>query len=336
MTHLDILKDIKNKIYKPIYLLTGEEPYYIDIITNYIAENILNETEKTFNQTILYGKDTEIIDLINASRKFPMMSNQQVVIVREAQELKNINLLLPYIENPLQSTILIIAYKVYKDKKIKKSTKLFKVFAKNGIVFESKKLYENQIPDWISKYLKNKGCTIAPEASILLAEYLGIELSKIANELEKLIITLPKDHRHITPALIERNIGISKDFNSFELTKALGTKNIFKANLIINYFAQNPKDNPINLVLGIIHSYFRKLFQYHILKDKGDQNLIIELKIPPFFINDYKRAASKYNPKKIFEIFGWIRECDVKSKGMGNSTTSDGDLLKELTFKILH
>lgn len=333
MTHIELLKDIKNKIYKPVYFLTGDEPYYIDIVTNYIADNVLNEAERTFNQLVMYGKDTEIIDVINAARKFPMMANNQVVIVREAQELKKFEELLSYLSAPSHSTILVIAYKY---KKLAKNTKVYKAIAKNGIIFETKKLYDNQVPEWISKYVKSKSCTIAPEASVMLAEFLGADLSKVANELEKLITTLPEEHRHITPALIEKNIGISKEFNSFELTKAIGNKDVYKANQIINYFAKNPKNNHINLVLAAIHGYFRKLFHYHYVKDKNPQSVASELKINPYFVSEYRIAAQKYNLRKIFAIFGWIRECDIKSKGMGNSTTSDGDLLKELLFKILH
>jgi len=333
MTHEAILKDLKNKSYKPVYLLMGDEPYYIDMITDYIAKNVLNDSEKTFNQMVIYGKDTNIPDLVNTARRFPMMANHQVVILKEAQDLKGIDELHKYTENPLQSTILVLAYKYGR---IAKNKKLYKTVDKSGVVLDTKKLYDNQVPDWITKYLKVKKSTIDHEAAALLADFLGTGLGKIVNELEKLIITLPENHKHITTAHIEKNIGISKDYNTFELQKALGTRNVLKANQIINHFAKKPKDNPIPLVLSSLYSYFNKIFQYHFLKDKSQQNVASVLKVNPFFVKEYQAAAQKYNPRKIFLIFGWLRESDIRSKGINNATTSDGDLLKELVFKILH
>lgn len=332
-TYESILKDLKNKIYKPIYLLQGEEPYYIDLLTKYISDNVLNESEKTFNLLTLYGKDTDVFNLIDLLRKFPMMANYQVVIVKEAQDLQKIDMLLNYTNKPLKSTILVLAYKYAK---IAKNTKLFKSIAKEGIVLDTKKLYENQASDWINKHLRSKDCTIAPEASTLLVEYLGTGLSKISNELEKLIITLPESHKHITTAHIEKNIGISQEYNTFELTKALGEKNILKANRIVTHFTKNPKSNPTHLVLTILFSFFRNLFHYHFIKDKSPQEITSELKINPYLINNYKNAARHYSTKKIFKIFGWLRDADTKSKGINNTSSPDGELLKELVFKILH
>ena len=232
MTFEQILSDLKNKVYHPVYFLMGEEPYFIDVITDYIARNVLDESEKGFNQTILYGRDTDVLTIISQAKRFPMMASHQVVIIKEAQSIRNIEDLLPYIENPLKSTLLVICYKY---KTLDKRKKFTKEVGKNSILFEAKRLYENQIQNWINVYLKEKGYQINPKASLLLTEFLGTDLSKIANELEILMLNIPlksngSDLLTITTEHIEENIGISKDFNNFELHNALGTCNILKAN----------------------------------------------------------------------------------------------------------
>ncbi len=329
-----IFSDLKNKIYKPIYFLSGEEPYFIDLLTKYINENVLTDAEKSFNQTVLYGKDTEIHTVINSAKRFPMMANHQVIIVKEAQNIKNIDELIHYANAPLKSTLLVINYKY---KTLDKRKKLYKVINENGVLFESKKLYDNEVPGWINAYLKNKNKTIDPGAGMLLNEYLGNDLSKIANELDKLIITLPEGEHNITTNHIERNIGISKDYNNFELHKALTQKNVLKANRIVNYFSQNPKNNPFTLTISTLYHFYSKVLAYHFLKDKRDRrNVAATLKVNPYFIGDYEKAAKQYNPKKTVEIISLLREYDLKSKGFNNVSTSHGELLKELVYRILH
>lgn len=334
MSFEQIVSDLKNKIYKPIYFLSGEESYYSDIITKYIQDNALSETEKAFNQTIIYGKDTEISTVINTAKRYPMMANYQVVIVKEAQNIKDIDDLVHYASNPLKSTILVINYKY---KTLDKRKKLYKVINDNCVLLESKKLYDNEVPQWINAYLRNKNRTIDPGAGMLMTEFLGNDLSKIANELDKLIITLPDGEYNITSAHIERNIGISKDYNNFELHKALTQKNVLKANRIVNYFSQNPKDNPLTLTLSSLYHFYSKVLIYHFIKNKTDKrNVALALKVNPYFVSDYENAAKKYNPKKVVEIIALLREYDLRSKGYNNVNTPDGELLKELVYKILH
>ena len=333
MTYNDILQNLQKKIYHPIYVLMGEEPYFIDKISDYIARNVLSEEEQSFNQTVLYGKDTDVDTVVTVSRRFPMMANNQVVIVREAQNLKGIeDGLLPYVQNPLNSTILVICYKY---KSIDKRKKFLKVAAEKGVIFESKKIYENQLAPWIQKYCSDKGYKIHPQAVAMLSEYLGTEISKVANELDKLMILLTAGST-ITPADIEKNIGISKDFNVFELQNALGEKDILKANRIINYFGSNPSLNPIPKTISSLYYYFNRLLKYHLIQDKSNGNLVRVLGIQPFFVENYIRAAKKYPTKKVVEIISVLREYDMKSKGIGNVSSSPGDLQREMIYKILH
>jgi DNA polymerase-3 subunit delta len=329
----EIMSDLKNRIYKPVYFLAGEEPYYIDLITSYIEKNILPEEEKAFNQMVLYGEDTSIPSIIETSRRFPMMSNHQVIIVKEAQILKKIDDLAIYIENPLLSTILVFNYKY---KTLDKRTKLYKLIDSNAVYFESGRLRDYQVPPWIERYLMMKGIKTEPNASAMLTEYLGTDLHKIVNELDKLLINLPAGKPVITTDLIEKNIGISKDYNNFELQKAIGEKNILRANMIVHYFADNPKDNPITLTIASIFSYFTKVLTYHYLSDKSKNNVASVLKINPYFVRDYETTATKYNVKKTVEIIGLLRTYDMKTKGFGDLSSTQGDLLKELIFKILH
>lgn len=337
--YAEVISDLKKKIFKPIYFLTGDESYYIDKIADYIADFVLDESEKSFNQSMLYGKDVDVPAIINAARRFPMMSNYQVIIVKEAQNIKKIEELEIYLKAPQKSTILVICHKLNQGSakgKSDKTRKLMLMVEKIGVLFESKKLYDNQISGWISQYLAEKGVSIAPVPANLLNEYLGNDLSKIANELEKLIITLPLDNKKITVEHIERNIGLSKDFNRFELTKALGERNILKVNRIADYFAKNPSSNPLTLSLSSAYQYFAKIFRYHFLKDKSASNVATELGVNPFFIDEYKNAARIYNPRKCVEIFSLLRDYDLRAKGLNNDSTEDGELLRELVYKIMH
>ncbi len=334
MNFEQIISDLKNKIYKPIYFLSGEEPYFIDLITKYIHDKVLTDAEKSFNQSVMYGKDTEIHTVINAAKRFPMMANHQVVIVKEAQNIKDIEDLIHYAKSPLKSTLLVIAYKY---KTLDKRKKLYKTIQETGVLFESKKLYDNEVPGWINAYLKNRNRSIDPGAGMLLTEYLGNDLSKIANELDKLIITLPDNDYNITTTHIERNIGISKDYNNFELHKALTQKNVLKANRIVNYFSHNQKDNPFTMTIATLYHFYSKVLTYHFIKNRNDRKSVAAtLKVNPYFIGDYEKAAKQFNPKKTVEIIGMLREYDLKSKGYNNVSTTHGELLKELVYKILH
>ena len=332
-TYEEIISDLKKRIFKPVYFLAGEEPYYIDLIINYIEDKILPESEKAFNQIIVYGEDTNIASVIDTARRFPMMSTHQVLIVKEAQALKKIDDLAFYIEKPLSSTILAFSYKY---KTIDKRTRLYKLLDSHGVYFESVKLRDYQIPAWIERYLMTRGIKCDPSASAMLTEFLGSDLHKIVNELEKLIITLPAGKPTITTSLIEKNIGISKDYNNFELQKAIGGKNILKANMIVQYFANNPKDNPLTLSISSIFGLFNKLLTYHYLTDKSKNNVAAVLKINPFFVKDYETSASIYSVSKTVQIISLLRTFDMKLKGFGDPGTDQGELLKELVFKILH
>jgi DNA polymerase-3 subunit delta len=333
VTYEEIVSDLKKRIFKSVYFLAGEEPYYIDLITDYIEEHVLEEAEKSFNQAIFYGEDTSITSIIETSRRFPMMSTHQVVIIKEAQSLKKIEDLIFYVEKPLLSTILVINYKY---KVLDKRTKLYKALDSQGLYFESARLRDYQVPAWIERYLMTKGIKTDPSASALLTEYLGTDLHKIVNELDKLIITLPAGKPVITASLIEKNIGISKDYNNFELQKAVGEKNILKANMIVHHFANNPKDNPITLSIASLFSYFNKLLTYHYLTDKSKNNVAAALKVNPYFVKDYEVSAAKYNVSKTIQVISLLRTYDMKSKGFGDISSEPGDLLKELLFKILH
>lgn len=328
-----IVVDIKQGNIKPIYFLMGEEPYYIDKIAEYIEGNVLTEEEKGFNQMVLYGRDVAVEDIVSNAKRFPMMAERQVVIVKEAQELsRTIENLTPYVENPQPTTVLVICYKY---KTLDKRKKLYKQVEKNGLLFESKKLYENQVGDWIRRVLSGKEYQIEPKAALMLVEFLGTDLSKISNELDKLMLILPKSST-ITAKDIEENIGISKDFNNFELRKAVGERQIVKANQIINYFAQNPKNNPLVMTISLLNSFFTQLLIYHGLKDKSKGNVSKALKVNPYFVADYQTAARNYPMKKVSQVISLLRDADLKSKGVGAQNLAEGDILKELLFKVLH
>jgi len=332
MTFDQIISDLEKKIYYPVYLLFGDEPYYLDEITKFIEENVLSETEKEFNQTVLYGRDARAGTIIDYAKRYPMMSNYQVVIVKEAQDLSDFDQLQPYFEKPLTSTLLIL---VYKYKKLDKRRAFMRKIDKTGVLFESKKLYDNKIPDWITGYLTKRGYTISPKACYLLAEYLGTGLSKIRNELDKLTINTPEGAQ-INEETIEKNIGISKDYNIFELHNALGKKDIIKANRIVAHFGSNPRQNPMVVSLAMLYNFFIKILIYHRLKDKTPNHVAASLSINPYFVNDYAVAARNYSARKLRDIIGMLREYDLKVKGINNYSTSDGELLRELVFKILH
>lgn len=328
----EIVAEIKKGTPRPIYFLMGEEPYYIDKISQFIADNVLTEDEKGFNQMVLYGKDTTIDDVVANAKRFPMMAERQVVIVKEAQHLsRTIENLLSYSENPQPTTVLVICYKY---KKLDKRKKLYKAIQKTGELFESKKLYENQVADWIRKTMAGKSYQISPKSCVMLTEFLGTDLSKISNELDKLTLVVPAS-TEITPELVEKHIGISKDFNNFELKKAIGERDVKKASRIIDYFSQNPKDNPFVVTISLLNTFFTQLLQYHGLNDRSSGNVAKVLGVSPYFVNEYAIAAKNYPMKRVSGIISSLRNLDLKGKGVGASNMSQSDLLKELLAEII-
>lgn len=334
ITYEEIVRNIKNKTYAPVYFLMGEEDYYIDRIADYIMDSVLDETEKEFNQTILYGSDTDIATIINGAKRYPMMSKYQVLVVKEAQNLKNLDELIYYLQKPMPSTILVVCYK---HGSLDRRKKLTAEIEKAGVLFESKKLKEAQLPGFISSYLKRKQTEIEPKAVEMMAEFVGTDLNRMAGELEKLIITLPTGKHRITAEQIERNIGISKDYNNFELRNALITKDILKANQIVKYFEDNPKNNPLQVTLAVLFNFYSSLMLAYYATEKSEQGIAGYLGLrSPWQARDYMQAMQKYSGVKVMQIIGAIRACDAKSKGIGNSSVSDGELLRELIYVILH
>jgi len=333
MSYEQLIGDLKNKVYRPIYFLHGDEPYYIDLVSDYITKKVLSEAEQSFNQTIIYGKESDAGQVINLARRFPMMASHQVVVVREAQELKGFEDLIHYAESPQPSTLLVINYKY---KKPDKRKKVFKALERNGVNFESKKLYDNQVPGWIAGFASKRKYRMEPKAAALLAEYLGSDLSKIANEVEKLTIAIGEKGQTISSTHVEEHIGISKDYNQFELQNALGKKDVLKANHIINYFAENQKNYHITQTISSLYYYFSKLLLIHYLKDRSKQNVASKLKVNPFFVKDYENAARLYSAGKLVHIISLLRSYDMRSKGYKGNTSPEGELLRELIFKILH
>ena len=328
-----ILTDLRKKVYNPVYFLMGEEPYYIDVISDFIQNNILNETEKEFDQTILYGKDVDINTVINAAKRYPMMGAYQVLIIKEAQLIKDWDNLVHYLSKPLKSTILVFCYKYgTPDKRKKWVLELSKV----ATVYESSKLRDYEVGSWISKYCKSKNVAIDDKAAAMLTDFLGTDLSKLVHELEKLVLTKPSDMHSITPELVDKNIGISKDFNVFELQAALINRDVLKANRIIHYFAENKKANPMVMVLAQLFKFFSELMLYHYLPDKSQGIVASELKINPYFVKDYQKASQVFGAWKTMNIISFIRETDSRYKGIDNPSTDEGELMKELIFKILH
>lgn len=333
-SYLDILTDLRKKQFKPIYYLMGEEPYFIDVIANYIEDNVLTEAEKGFNLTVVYGTDTDISDIVNTAKRYPMMSDYQVVIVREAQSVKNMDELVYYLQKPLTSTILVFCHKHgVLDRRKKLATEIQKI----GVLFDSKRLRDYQLPQFIENYLKQKSVDIDSKAAAMMAEYVGTDLSRMVGELDKLIITLPEGQKRITPAQIELNIGISKDFNNFELLDAIINKNVVKANRIVKYFAENPKSNPLIMTLSTLFGFFSNLMLVYYSPVQTEQGIAAHLGLRSSWqARDYLKAKGKYTGTEVLQIIDEIRYCDARSKGVENSSVSDGELLRELIYKILH
>lgn len=334
LTFESIFKELKAQKYYPIYYLMGEESYYIDLIADYIADHVLTETEKEFNQTIVYGADTDIASIINAAKRYPMMSEYQVVIVKEAQSLRGLDELLYYLQKPQISTILVFCHK---HGVLDKRKKLAIEIAKKGVLFESKRIKEFQLPTFISSYLKRRGIDIESKAISMLAEFVGADLNRLVGEMEKLIITLPKNQIRVTPEQIEKNIGISKDYNNFELRAALIEKDILKANRIVKYFEENLKSNPIQLTLSLLFAFFSNLMLAYYAPDKSEQGIASFLGLKtPWQSREYQNAMRNYSGVKTMRIISYIRYADAQSKGIQNISTNDGEILRELIFKILH
>lgn len=335
MEYKQIIEDLSKKIFYPIYVLYGEEPYYIDLIADYIADNVLTEDEKSFNQSIFYGKESDVHMISQMAKRFPMMSNYQVIIVKEAQELKNIKDFHHYAENPLKSTILVICHKY--DKLDRDATGFIKLAKKHGVVFESPKIPEYKIGDFIKNYVKEQDYSIDDDSSILLGEYLGSNLHKVVNELQKLMIVLPKGSK-ITKLDIEKNIGISNEYNIFELQNAFAKKNVEKVQKILQVFASNPKANPSQLVFNSLFVYFRKLLLLYFIPNKSYEAVAETLQLPlkNFVIQQYMQAQKLYSAEKLVQIISLIREYELKSKGVNSPAIDEGELYRELAFKILH
>jgi DNA polymerase-3 subunit delta len=330
---IKIVNDIKAGNIMPIYFLMGEEPYYIDKLAEYIEKNVLSEEEKGFNQTVLYGRDVTVDDVVSAAKRYPMMADRQVIIVKEAQDLsRTIDKLEAYAGSPMSTTVLVFCYKY---KTLDKRKKVTKLLGQKGLVYESKKLYENQVGDWIKRVLSGKNYTIEPKANAMLVEFLGTDLSKINNELEKLQIILPKGTT-ITPTHIEENIGFSKDYNVFELRKAIGERNQVKAYKIAENFAHNPKDYPLVMTTGLIFGFFIQLLKYHGLKDKNPKNVAAAIGVNPYFLKEYDLAIKNYPMKKVSQVVSALRDIDLKSKGVGANALPQSDLLKEMLYKIFN
>lgn len=326
-----LLKELKNKIYRPVYLLMGDEPYFIDQVSDFIEKNILDENERDFNQSVYYGKDTDVKLLITHARRYPMMSNYQVIILKEAADLKKIEDLAIYLNNPLKSTILVICHKY---EPVEKSKALYKLCDKQGIVFESKKLYENKVIEWVATYLHKNGYTIDSLAMSLLYEYIGDSLSKLSNELDKMMLLVPVGTK-ITVDHIEKNIGISKDFNVFEYIRALGKRDISKAIQIAIYIGQHPKENRIDSIMARLYEFFTRLMLYQQSPVKTRDAISKLLKINPYFFDEYQKAALNYNFMRIIRSISVAAEFDGKLKGIGATNTSNEDLMVEMTCKIL-
>lgn len=335
MTFDQFYKELKKKDWQPIYFLHGEESFFIDEITDYVEENVLEESEKAFNQTVVYGRDVDYLAVIDQARRYPMMAQRQLIILKEAQTMKTLDKLKAYVENPTPSTVLLICHK---NKRLNMNSSLGRKLKSSAVVFESKKLYDNQVPDWIRSYLKSKQLTIVDDAAQLVAEYLGTDLSKVTNELDKLALNVAEGS-NITTKEVEQYIGISKDYNVFELQKAIVSGSQVKANRIINYFLANPKKGPTVVVVASLYNFFSKVYMLHFLKGKDERETLSALGLKsPYFLREYRAATKRYNYPKTVQIIQLLKEYDLKSKGVDFNGVGkvDGVLLKELVWKIMN
>ena len=335
VTFQTIMQDLKNRNFAPFYLLMGDESYYIDSISDYIASHVLSPEECDFNQTICFGSDVTAVQVADMARRYPMMAEYQVIIVKEAQNIRSLEALEKYLKNPVKSTILVWCHK---NGKIDARKKVIGVAQSVGVVFESKKLRDYQLPDFIQNYLKPKKISIDPKSCQMIADYIGADLSRIVSELDKILIYLPEDDRRITPEVVEKEVGVSKDFNAFELRNAIVSKDVFKANQIIKYFDNNPKAGSLYSFLPLLFSFFQNLMIVHYSPNKSSEQDIaraLDLK-SAWGSKDFITGLRNYSARKTMEIISKIREVDGKSKGLDNPNTGAGELMKELIFFILH
>jgi DNA polymerase-3 subunit delta len=329
-----IRNDIRRRQFKPIYLLMGDEGFFIDELTTLISDTLLTEVEKDFNMLTFYGADSDVNLIISSARRFPMMSDHQLIIVKEAQQLDQFELLDHYVKNPMLSTVLVINYK---HGSVDKRKSLVKHIDKIGVVFESKKLYDNQIPAFITSWFREKEIGIDEKSAQMLTDHLGNEISKLIPQLQKLEVSLPEGARRVTSDLIEKNVGISKEFNNFELQKAIITKNVLAANRIVDYFSSNPKDNPMMVTVAILFNYFSNLLECFWLPQKDEQSIMAALNMrSSFFVRDYMTGLRNYNAGKVMEIISDLRTFDARSKGVDNISASQGELLRELVYRMMH
>ena len=333
LTEKQLIADLAAGQRKAVYLLMGEENHYIDVVSDWIENNIVDETLRDFDQTVVYGKDTDMATVISLAKRYPMMSPVHLVLVKEAQDIdtRQWELLATYLKQPSPQSMLVFCYR---HKKLDKRTAAYKAIAAAGVVYETPKVYDNQVPQWIRSDVAAHGFHIGDKAAMMIAENLGADLSKVANELSKLYPLLPEGGT-IDEQLVEQQIGISKDYNVFELQNAIGRRDVVMCNRIVNYFAANPKKNPIQPVLALLYGYFLKIMWYHQLENKSDAPKV--LGCAPVFVKDYAQAAANYSLGKLASCIGYLYDTDLRSKGVRNSgNTTDGELLKELVFKIIH
>jgi len=326
-----IISDWKKGTYKPIYWLEGEEEYFIDKVMKYAESNILNESETGFNLSVFYGKDADWAAVVNACRRYPMFAEKQVVLLKEAQQMRDIERLEVYIENPLASTVFVVSYK---EKKVDGRTRLAKLLKEKGVVLTTKKLYDNQLPEWTEELVQSKELNISQKALMLLVDHIGNDLSRIENEIDKIAINLGK-RKSITETDVEQYVGVSKDFNVFELQAALATKNLSKAIQIIQYFEANPKAAPIQLVLPSLYTFFSKVFMIYGLNTRDEKTIATSLGINSFFIKDYLRTTMVYSYADVEKLFLLLSDYNLKSIGINNSGTTDSSLLKEMVVKMI-
>lgn len=332
MDYQSILKDVRKEQFKPIYLLHGEEPYYIDMVSKAIVDHCIPEDFKDFNQVVVYGKDADVLSIISEAKGFPMMAERRLVMVREAQDLKDIEELEKYCANPNPTTVFVLAYKY---KKFDSRKKMYKEVSKNGVVLLSDKIKDYQLPDWIQNYLKTIELSITSKACNLLSDFLGNDLSKITNELDKLSLLLPKGTT-INEVHVEENIGISKDYNVFELINSIRNRDVPKAFQIVHYFEHNPKAGPMVVLVGQIFSLFAQLMRVHFASNKTPDAIAQQLRVHPFVAKELVQATKIYPPKKISANIAILHEYDLKSKGVNSSSFSDGELMRELVYKLMH
>lgn len=334
-TYESVMRDLKARKFVPIYYLMGDESYYIDKISDYIAENVLREEERDFNQTVLFGSDVSASQIVDAARRYPMMSDYQVIIVKEAQNIRNTDALESYLRNPQTSTILVMCHR---NGTLDKRKKLGGLINKVGVLFESKKLRERDLPGFIEKYLQSKGASVDVKSQQLIADSIGSDLSRLTGEMDKLLLALPEDDKRVTPKVVEEQIGVNKDFNGFELRDAIVNRNVYKANQIIKYFDDNPKAGNIYSFLPMLFNYFQNLMLAYYCPQKGSPDAVakwLELR-SPWASKDYMTGMRNYSGMKVMQIISAIREIDAKSKGINNPNTPSGELMKELIYYILH